>query len=275
MQLPGCGNKAVDCQAPLSEDSTCAIGEFVTCPGTTDRCHGNQCCPDGSTCPSAPAAVAEGCGPKKASCELLEWKVKFRVASILFANVSNDTKDIVEALSAETIAAEAGLDAKYINVTSSAGAGSESGRRLAESGMTLTAVVSAPGGWSQKKLDNTVESNILSDELRLEIQEMMSELDGLQEASSGEFAIEQIEGQRDEPQGITTPSPHSSVSATTSQKAQSTSLRGGDTKEPTDTTDSSHEVTSSASSYSFLPTVLVLFSICREFLLLIRGCVTM
>merc|ERR1719428_2069257 len=99
MQVPSCEPKTVDCQAPLSEDATCAIGEYVFCPGTTDRCFGNQCCPDGSTCPSAPDAIAEGCGPKKASCELLEWKVKFRVTSILFMNVSSDTKDIVETLS--------------------------------------------------------------------------------------------------------------------------------------------------------------------------------
>merc|ERR1712093_199073 len=201
MQVPGCGNKVVDCQAPLSKDSTCAIGEYVLCPGTNDKCHGNQCCPDGSTCPSAPEAVAAGCGPKKATCELLEWNVKLRVTSIIFANVDNDTMDVVEALTEETIAAEAGLDAKYVRVTALAGSASGSARRLAEKGMTLNAQVNAPGGWNQKKLDSTIESNILSEDLRLEIQEMMSEIDGLQDASSGEIAFEEIEAQRAEPEG--------------------------------------------------------------------------
>merc|ERR1719207_60905 len=62
------------------------------CEGTftyrNDKCTGNQCCPDGSTCPSAPDAIAEGCGPKKSTCELLAWNVKLIVTSIVFANVT-------------------------------------------------------------------------------------------------------------------------------------------------------------------------------------------
>merc|ERR1712188_233692 len=104
------GNKTVDCQAPLSEDATCAIGEYVTCPGTTDKCFGNQCCPDGSTCPSAPDAIAEGCGPKKATCELLDWSVKLRVTNIIFGNVDADTIDVVEVLTEEFVAAKLGTD---------------------------------------------------------------------------------------------------------------------------------------------------------------------
>merc|ERR1712118_653030 len=134
----------VDCQAPLSAEFTCAIGEFVFCPATNDKCHGNQCCPDGSTCPSAPDAIADGCGPKKATCELLAWNVKLRVTSIIFDKVDNDTKDVVETLSKETIAAKAGLDAQHVRVTSSSGDASGSTRRLREDGMTLNANVSAP-----------------------------------------------------------------------------------------------------------------------------------
>merc|ERR1712196_263665 len=227
MQVPSCGNKTVDCQAPLSKDATCAIGEYVTCPGSTNKCFGNQCCPDGSTCPSAPDAIAEGCGPKKASCELLTWSVKLRVTSIIFDKVDNDTKDIVETLSKETIAAKVGLDTQHVSVTSSAGDASGSIRRLREDGMTLNAEVSAPGGWSQKKLDSIVESYILSENLRLELQEMMSEIDGLQEASSGEMALEEIEGGRAELEASSTQTPDSSDSSTTQAPSpKSTSLRG-------------------------------------------------
>jgi hypothetical protein len=238
----------------LSEDATCAIGEFVTCPGTTDKCFGNQCCPDGSTCPSAPNAIAEGCGPKKASCELLEWNVKLRVTSIIFAQVDDDTQDIVETLCEETMAAKAGLDAKYVTCSSSASATSNttrSVRRLAAAGMTLNAKITAPGGWSQNKLDSTVESEILSEDLRVEMEEMMSEIDGLQEASSGEMAFEPVKAQRAELEGSSTPSPGSSNSPTKSPNAQSTSLRGGDTKNV------ASEVTSSATACGFLLSLLV------------------
>jgi len=244
----------------LSEDATCAIGEYVTCPGTTDRCFGNQCCPDGSTCPSAPDAIAEGCGPKKASCELLEWNVKLRVTSIIFAKVANDTKDLVETLCMEAMAAKAGLDAKYVTCSSSAGEASArsvpSKRRLEEAGMTLNAKVSAPGGWSQNKLDSIVESKLLSEDLRVEMQEMMTELDGLQEASSGDIAFEQIEAGRSELAGSSTPSPQSSDSPTKSPNVQSTSLRGGGASN--DAGEQGAEVTSLAARFSALPPLLVL-----------------
>merc|ERR1711977_213329 len=265
MQAPSCGNKTVDCQAPLSKDATCAIGEYVTCPGSTDKCFGNQCCRDGSTCPSAPDAIAEGCGPKKASCELLTWSVKLRVSSIIFDKVDNDTKDTVETLSKETIAAKAGLDAQHVSVTSSAGAASGSTRRLKEGGMTLNAEVSAPGGWSRKKLDSTVESNILSENLRLELQEMMSEMDGLQEASSGEMVLEEIEGGRAELEASSTKTPESSDSSTQAPSAKSASLRGGDLQSLAGQTSS--EITSTAATCCFLPAlVITLLITCIELL---------
>merc|ERR1719261_2115211 len=94
--------------------------------------------------------------------------------------------------------------------------------------MTLNAEVSAPGGWSQKKLDSIVESNILSENLRLELQEMMSEIDGLQEASSGEMALEQIEGGRADMEASSAQTPESSDSSTEAPSAKSTSLCGVD-----------------------------------------------
>merc|ERR1711934_994583 len=195
-----------------------------TCPGTTDRCFGNQCCPDGSTCPSAPAAIAEGWGPKKASCELLEWNVKLRVTSIIFAKVANDTKDLVDTLCKEAIAAKAGLDANYVTCFSSDGEASAGNvtrsvpaqRRLAEAGMTLNAKVTAPGGWSQKKLDSAVESEVLSEDFSSEMQEMLTEIDGLQEASSGDMAFEQIEAERSDMPSGSTPSPQANDSPTKS-----------------------------------------------------------
>jgi len=185
--------------------------------------------------------------------------VKLRVTSIIFAKVDDDTKDIVETLAVETIAAKAGMDTKYVSVTASSTSGRL--RRLtgtSEAGMTLNAKVGAPGGWSQKKLDSTVESSILSEDLRLEMQEMMVELDGLQEASSGEMAFEEIEAQRDEPEGTTTLSPPVSDSSTQLPKAQSTSFRGGDV------VNLAGDELSSANTYSFLPVLIVLTSLIIE-----------
>eukprot|EP00435_Cladocopium_sp_Y103_P071507 s17_g37.t1 len=42
----------------------CSIGAAVSCP-KGGSCQGNQCCPDGSTCPSADASF-KGCGDVKA-----------------------------------------------------------------------------------------------------------------------------------------------------------------------------------------------------------------
>merc|ERR1711904_165928 len=303
LQAPQCGPKSVDCQAPLSAEFSCAIGEFVFCPASdsdiaslssapakecsahskcaglegnccptaegvfldccegaytyqSEKCTGNQCCPDGSTCPSAPAPEAEGCGPKKATCELLDWTLKLRVTSILCAKVSSDTIDVVDALTQEFVAAKVGTDSNKIKVTSCA-AGDEGQRRLAEEGMVVTAKVSAPGGWSQKKFDSTISLNLLSEDTTSEMAEMFSELDGLQEASSGDGDIEfkTIEGERDEPpEGSSTPSPDGSPS-----QAPTTSLRGGDTG----TTDSTGMETSSANTFRFLPALALVWSVIK------------
>merc|ERR1719379_3149002 len=118
--------------------------------------------------------------------------------------------------------------------------------------MTLNAEVGAPGGWSQKKLDSTVEANILAESLRLELQAMMSELDGLQEASSGEMALEPIEGGRAELEASSTQTPESSESSTQAPSAKSTSLRGGEFLNL-----AGQEVTSRAATSCVLPALLI------------------
>lgn len=50
--------------SPASGDR-CAVGEAVLCPGTTSSCAGDQCCPDGSTCPSASTAHVQACPKSK------------------------------------------------------------------------------------------------------------------------------------------------------------------------------------------------------------------
>lgn len=46
----------------------CHAGDSIRCPGSTAMCAGNQCCPDGSACPSASSDFS-GCGlPKREDC---------------------------------------------------------------------------------------------------------------------------------------------------------------------------------------------------------------
>lgn len=52
----------------IQTETTCSVGDPVPCPGSTNGCAGNSCCPDGSTCPSAhpefaccPTAKAADC----------------------------------------------------------------------------------------------------------------------------------------------------------------------------------------------------------------------
>lgn len=88
------------------------------------------------------------------------------------------------------------------------------------------------------------------------MQEMLTEIDGLQEASSGDMAFEQIEAERSEVPSSTTPSPQSKDSPTKSPNVQSTSLRGGDAKN--DAGEQAGEVTSLAAPYSTLPPLVAL-----------------
>jgi len=50
-----------------SPQGTCAVGENVACPGS-DRCQGNQCCMDGSACPSAENTFNSCQRPKGSDC---------------------------------------------------------------------------------------------------------------------------------------------------------------------------------------------------------------
>jgi len=240
-----CGELSGEC-CPTAE------GVYLDCCDGTytyrnEKCTGNQCCPDGSTCPSAPAPEAEGCGPKKATCELLDWTVKLRVTSIVFANVDEDTIDTVEVLTEEFIKAKVGTD--KVEVTTSGAGETPSGRlrKLAEEGMVVTAKVSAPGGWSQKKFDSTMESNVLSDETTGEMEEMLSEMDGLQEASSGDMTFQKIEAEKEEP-----PETSSTLSPSEAPTGATISPGGGDT-----TTESLDTETSSANAFHFLPTLTI------------------
>merc|ERR1711865_1277569 len=54
--------------APAPSGS-CSVGDAVDCPGESNgRCAGNQCCKDGSACPSAESTFS-GCQyPKKSDC---------------------------------------------------------------------------------------------------------------------------------------------------------------------------------------------------------------
>jgi len=241
-QAPSCGPKSVDCQASLSADSTCAIGEYTLCPGTTDKCFGNQCCPDGSTCPSAPAAIAKDCGPKKATCELLEWDVKLRVTSVVFANVDSTTKDETATLAKHALANAAAVPSDSVTVELEAGS------------LIINAKVSAPGGRSQEKHDRMVKAKIVSESMRLEMEEMFAESDGLLEASQGDMVFEQMKGQRVDTAASTTAAPKSSGGS-------STSLRVGEV-DSTSVDSASEagagtEMASSATIWSLVPLPLV------------------
>lgn len=51
--------------APTPGAGACSVGDVVVCPGYADvRCAGGQCCPDGSTCPSADNSFS-GCSRGK------------------------------------------------------------------------------------------------------------------------------------------------------------------------------------------------------------------
>merc|ERR1711957_1033906 len=54
--------------APPSPQGPCNVGDAVSCPGDSNgNCAGNQCCMDGSTCPSANNDFA-GCSGKTEDC---------------------------------------------------------------------------------------------------------------------------------------------------------------------------------------------------------------
>jgi len=60
--------KSVWRERPTAPDATCSVGDSVTCPDSVLRCAGNQCCQDGSTCPSADGSFSECAAPKTLDC---------------------------------------------------------------------------------------------------------------------------------------------------------------------------------------------------------------
>jgi len=56
---------------PIKEgEGQCRYNDHVYCPWPNDdtMCAGDQCCPDGSTCPSSQFTQAQGCNLKKYDC---------------------------------------------------------------------------------------------------------------------------------------------------------------------------------------------------------------
>eukprot|EP00448_Togula_jolla_P020081 CAMPEP_0170587580 /NCGR_PEP_ID=MMETSP0224-20130122/10359_1 /TAXON_ID=285029 /ORGANISM="Togula jolla, Strain CCCM 725" /LENGTH=1310 /DNA_ID=CAMNT_0010911213 /DNA_START=18 /DNA_END=3950 /DNA_ORIENTATION=+ len=175
LQVPGCGPKIQDCDAILPEGETCAIGEFVQCPNSAVKCHGDQCCPDQSTCPSAPSAIAPGCLPKKSSCALLGWNVSLRVQQVVFPNVTKATHEEVRDF---TIAV-------YSTETNTAGSSVHVDCR--EGSFIVDGILAGSGGRSQMAFDGTVEDLLLTPEIEADMSSLLLETTGLEEAASGEM----------------------------------------------------------------------------------------
>merc|ERR1712224_997767 len=187
----------------------------------------------------APAAIAEGCGPKKATCELLSWDVQLRVTSVVFAKVDNDTKEEVSMLSQQAMASAGGVDPNNVGID------------LSEGSLIITAKVTPPGGWSQRKFDDSVKTNLLSEERRIEMERMLIETDGLKEASEGDMVFEAIKGERSDAEESTTAAPHSGGVQSTSFRGSSEaeSFRGSEPESSTMAPGAGGEVTSSAVSW--------------------------
>merc|ERR1719453_2163012 len=92
---------------------------------------------------------------------------------------------------------------------------------------------------------------MLSEETTGEMEEMLSEIDGLQEASSGDMVFQKVEAEKDDPPETTSTQSPIDSSSDSSNQAPTTSLRGSDAS----ITESlaGTEVTSSASTFCFLP----------------------
>merc|ERR1712118_381330 len=134
------------------------------------------------------------------------------------------------------MATSAGVDSSNVDVDTEAGS------------LIITAKITPPGGWSQRKFDDSVKTNVLSEERRQEMELMLIETDGLKEASEGDMVFEAIKGERSDTEESTTAAPQSNGNAGTEapDSVQSTSLRGGESESPGD------EEASSAVSWSLL-----------------------
>merc|ERR1719386_119903 len=93
--------------------------------------------------------------------------------------------------------------------------------------LIITAKVTPPGGWSQRKFDDSVRTNLLSEGRRQEMELMLIETDGLKEASEGDMVFEAIKGERSDAEESTAAAPQSNDEVGTEALGgvQSTSLR--------------------------------------------------
>merc|ERR1712118_384352 len=155
--------------------------------------------------------------------ELLSWEMKLRVTSLVFAKADDDTKEEVSTLSQQAVANAGGVDSSNVAIDLTAGS------------LIITAKVTPPGGWSQRKFDDSVKTNLLSEERRQEMELMLSETDGLKEASEGDMVFEAIKGERSDAEESTTAAPQSNDEVGTEAPGgvQSTSLRGSEMESPT------------------------------------------
>jgi len=168
--------------------------------------------------------------------------VKLRVTSVVFANVDSATKDETATLAKHALANAAAVPSDSVTVDLEAGS------------LIINAKVSAPGGRSQEKHDRMVKAKIVSESMRLEMEEMFAESDGLLEASQGDMVFEQMKGQRVDTAASTTAAPKSSGGS-------STSLRVGEV-DSTSVDSASEagagtEMASSATIWSLVPLPLV------------------
>merc|ERR1712193_173534 len=127
----------------------------------------------------------------------------------------------VSMLSQQAVATAGGVDSSNVGINLTAGS------------LIITAKVTPPGGWSQRKFDDSVKTNLLSEERRQEMELMLIETDGLKEASEGDMVFEAIKGERSDAEESSTAAPQSKVGTEAPGSAQSTSLRGSDAESPT------------------------------------------
>jgi hypothetical protein len=182
--------KKMDCAAYFSEDGVqCAIGEHVPCPNDPVMCQTDQCCPDGTTCPSAPSEVASGCPKGRTfSCELFGWDVSLRVRGVDFSAVTPEAKAEFMARAQNTYAWNTRMS--MANVKTS----------VREGSIILDATLPGNPGWSQKKTDMAVESGIKGPGTRLEIIDMVADIPGIILASSSNLLVEEANaGRVDQP----------------------------------------------------------------------------
>jgi len=67
--------KSVWREPPTPPDAPCSVGDNVSCPKSILRCAGNECCYDGSTCPSADSTFSECAAPKTIDCTQATFSV--------------------------------------------------------------------------------------------------------------------------------------------------------------------------------------------------------